>query len=454
MVGIKSYTILQQILFASYGALLYIVKLFVPYKLSAFYPYPDVIGLSVIPLIFYLAPLIVLGIFAALIYFFRKKEKELVFGLLFYFVSVALVLQFISVGSAIIADRYTYLSYIGLLFIVAYLLNKLWQHKGSIWALMKYPLVVIIIAAAVVFSYETYSRTQVWKDSDTLWTNVIDNYPDAATAYFNRANNDYDLNEIDKAVSDYTNALQWHSDIDSHKKIYFDRGLLYYNYYHKYDLAIADYTNAIAVDDTFRRGYYDRGLAYSDEGKYDLAIADFSTSIKLSPDNAEGYSSRGTAYFKNGKYDSALDDYNEAVALDPGKADYYNNRGSLYMNTGKNDLALADYNKAIAFNPSMALYYYNRGLCYNALNQYQNAVDDLTKEIQADPQNALVCNVIGICYMNLKNYNEAITYFSKAIDLNPSVAGFWLNRSVAESKTGRNDDAKADELKGKQLQGK
>jgi protein O-mannosyl-transferase len=454
MVSIQSFNFLQQILFASYAALMYIVKLFVPYKLSAFYPYPDTFSPNGIPLIFYLSPFIVLVLLAAVVYFFLKKEKEIVFGLLFYFVSVALVLQFVAVGAAIIADRYSYLSYIGLLFIAAYLINKVWQNKSRVLALMKYPVMLIVIIGAVTFSFQTYSRTQVWKDSDTLWSDVVNNYTEVPTAYFNRANYYYDINQIDKAVSDYTSALQsGHIDNDSYKKIYYDRGLLYYTYYKKYDLSIADYTKAIAIDDTFRRGYYNRGLVYTEVGKYDSAIVDFGTAIKLYPGYVDAYSNRGAAYFKEGKVNLALDDYNTAIALAPANAAIYNNQGSAYLNSGKTGLALADYNRAIALNPSSVMFYYNRGLCYNALNQYENAANDFTKAIQLDPQNeAAYYNMRGICNINLKNYAEAIADFSKDIDINPSVAGYWFNRSVAETKSGQSEAAKADALKSKELQ--
>ncbi len=416
IIAAKVLTIFQRLMFASYGAVMYIVKLFVPYKLSALYPYPDISPDSSLPLIFYLSPFILFIIIGALIYFFRKKKKEIVFGLLFYFVSVALVLQFISTGSAVIADRYSYLSYIGLLFAVAYIINKSWQSKSGIWRSLKYPLVIIAIIGAVTLGYRAYSRTQVWKNSETLWTDVVAKYPGAYTAYYNRA--------------------------------------IYYSDNHNEENAISDFTKAIAIDSTNATVFSNRGLLYLHCGKDDSAITDFTKAIELAPATADIYSDRGLLYLNKGETNLAMTDFAKAIALDSTDANAFSNRGLLYLRQGKNDSAIADYNKAISLNPNSAFFYYNRGLCYNALNQYEKALDDFTSGIQLHPQSVeSFYNMRGLCNVSFQKYNEAISDFSKAIEVNPSVADFWLNRSIAENKIGESESSKADALKAQQLQG-
>ena len=125
------FSVWQRVMFASYGAMMYVVKFFIPMNLSAYYPYPTLNRNATIPFFFYLMPFIFLGIIFS-IYFFLRKERALIFGLLFYFISVALVLQFVSVGTVIMADRYSYLSYIGLLYVAAYYINKICADKKNI----------------------------------------------------------------------------------------------------------------------------------------------------------------------------------------------------------------------------------------------------------------------------------------------------------------------------------
>jgi protein O-mannosyl-transferase len=447
--NVKNFSAFHRLLFASYASIIYIAKLFVPYKLSAFYPYPDAIIRKGIPLIYYFSPFILIGMLGVLFYFFLKKEKAIVFGLLFYFVSVVLVLQFIPINPGITPDRYSYLSYIGLLFIVAHLFNKIWQRKRGILASIKYPFTMLLIIGSVVFSYQAYSRTQVWKNSEVLWTDVIDNYPNGYIAYDNCALYYCDIHEEDNAMSLLNKDLQLNpSDRDA----YFNRGLLYSDHYKKKDLAIADYSKTIAIDPTYKKALLNCGLLYSGDGKYDLAIFDFTKAIVADPEYAGAYTDRGIAYYNYGKKDLAMADFTKAITLDSSNAEAYSDRASLYLESGKNDLAITDFDKAIKVDPTFPLFYYNRGLGYVAIHKYSKAVNDFTSGIQLNPQDVEIYYYIrGICYDSLKNYNEAISDFSKAIGLNSSVPYYWLNRSTVENKIGQNEMAKADSLKARQL---
>jgi tetratricopeptide (TPR) repeat protein len=322
----KFFTLYQRIMLASYSAVAYIVKLFAPFKLSAFYPFPDTNNIS---LAFYLSPILLMGILISLIYFFIKKKKEIVFGALFYFVSVVMVLQFIPIGPAFIPDRYSYLSYIGLLFVAASFINKIQHSESGILAYLKYPVLIITGLGAVIFSYQSYRRTQVWKNSETLWTNVIKNYPSVSEAYNHRAEYYYTLHENEKVLLDYNKAL--------------------------------------LIDSTDRDAYYNRGLLYSDYGKNDLAIADYTSAIKLAPEFEYAYTNRGLLYYKSEQYALALNDFKKVITLDSANADAYNNCGSIYFNYGKYDSALKYFNKAITLNPSMQNYRQNLTVTENKI---------------------------------------------------------------------------------------
>ncbi len=50
------------------------------------------------------------------------------------------------------------------------------------------------------------------------------------------------------------------------------------------DKAIADYSKAIELDSSYALAYYNRGIAYYNTGQSDLAIADFNKAIQLSDD--------------------------------------------------------------------------------------------------------------------------------------------------------------------------
>jgi cytochrome c-type biogenesis protein CcmH/NrfG len=99
-----------------------------------------------------------------------------------------------------------------------------------------------------------------------------------------------------------------------------------------------------------------RGLKALSKGDYDLAIADYSEAIRLKPGFVEAYINRGYAYGQQRDYDKAIADYNEAVRLKPDFWAAYINRANAYNHKGDWDRALADYNEAIRVKPDHVKY--------------------------------------------------------------------------------------------------
>ena len=146
------------------------------------------------------------------------------------------------------------------------------------------------------------------------------------------------------------------------------------------DDAITYYTEVISLDSDSSivpLAYNNRGSAYQSKDEIDRAIKDYNKAIKLNPDYALAYYNRGSAYQSKDEIDRAIKDYNKAIKLNPNYASAYNNRGNAYQDKGEIDQAFKDYNKAIKLNPDYALAYYNRGRCWLHLKNWQEARSDL-----------------------------------------------------------------------------
>ena len=110
------------------------------------------------------------------------------------------------------------------------------------------------------------------------------------------------------------------------------------------DRAIANFNEAIRLNQNDAVAYYDRGYAYSHKGDYDRAIADFTESIRLDPMDGRAFFNRGWAYGNKGDYDRALTDFNETIRLNPMDAAAFSYRGYIYTKKGDFDRAMADLN--------------------------------------------------------------------------------------------------------------
>jgi tetratricopeptide (TPR) repeat protein len=71
--------------------------------------------------------------------------------------------------------------------------------------------------------------------------------------------------------------------------------------------------------------YLDRGLTLANQGEWEIAIEDFTEAIALDPNYAAAYNNRGIVYCNKRDYDKAIADYNQALRIDPNYANAKNN---------------------------------------------------------------------------------------------------------------------------------
>jgi tetratricopeptide (TPR) repeat protein len=121
-----------------------------------------------------------------------------------------------------------------------------------------------------------------------------------------------------------------------------------------YDLAVADYDQAIALAPKDAAAYRGRGDAHSWQCAYDKAVADYDQALTLDPDNPVTYARRAAAFRLRKDYDKALADYNRAIRLNPKAAEPVVGRGHVYRKKGEYAHALAEFMAALKLAPDDA----------------------------------------------------------------------------------------------------
>jgi protein O-mannosyl-transferase len=124
-----AYTVSERIRIVSFSFLFYWFKTILPFDLLPFYPYPPKINGS-IPGIFS-AALLGVVLFAGATLWLGRKDKKLWWSVAFFIIAISTVLQILPVGSAIVADRYYYLSSIGPLFLIGFLIFRFIKNQKS-----------------------------------------------------------------------------------------------------------------------------------------------------------------------------------------------------------------------------------------------------------------------------------------------------------------------------------
>ena len=361
---IQDYDFFDRVLIASNNFIIYLYKALLPVRLSAFYPYPsqgEVLGKY-----YYLSLLLCLGIIVFVFYF--RKNKWILFASSFFILFISLMLQFIPVGKAMLAERYTYIPYIGIfmLLTIPFVILK-----------RKYLLILCFSIVSLIYTHVTRGQIGNWKNSFTLWTSVVKLYPKSDIPNLNLGMVYLNRNKITKAIQLFSSAIDYNPNYD---KAYYNRANAKLKL-NDFKGALADYTQAITITPNFDKALNNRCQLYTVFKEISKALADCNKAIMINPTYSKAYYNRANVWYSESKYDKAIVDFTKAIQYDIDENSFLL-RGNSYYQMKKYKNAISDYNQAIKLNVNFASAYHNKGLVYIALRNNIEAVNSLEKAIK------------------------------------------------------------------------
>ncbi len=266
---------------ASVAYVAYLVDLFFPVGLAAFYPHAE----SNLPLWKVFASTAVLvGISVGALTQWRRRPYLLV-GWLWYVGMLVPVIGIVQVGTQAMADRYTYLPQIGLYLALTWAaldLCRSWPHRRWLWGVTSALVLAVLMGCA-------WRQTSFWYDSETLWPHAL-----ACTASNCVAHNDWG------------NALISRGQVQE---------------------AIAHYQEALAVDPAYSEAHNNLANALAKQGRLDEALAHYRRSLEIQPNYAEAYYNLGNLLARRGQCDAAIVQFQRALAITD-YAEAHNNLGN------------------------------------------------------------------------------------------------------------------------------
>jgi protein O-mannosyl-transferase len=399
-----------------------------PDPLTAYYYY-DSNNISVLAATFSVIALILV---TAVCWRYRKEKPYCLIGWLWFLGMLAPVIGIVQVGVQALAERYTYLPFIGLFIALVWLVGDAVANYPKIRIATQLLAVVILAVCAV----RTIAQVKVWKDSATLFNHILEVDPRGGFP-------NYSLGVVYAGQGKPAEAQE-----------YFERALVYdpsgpqslsYSAYYMMQtmMQTRDMRNLPLAGKRL-----EEALRTSPNSPDILTAAALWSDLMDRPRDEEAYSRKAIAarpdfvaawlYLADslrgqGKPDEAIQAYRHALSIDPNNYDAHNSLGIIYSAKGSTDEALNEFRLSLSINPNQAMPHSRIGRILAESHRLPEAVEEFTQALRIDPANAHAHNDLGVAWIQLGDFQKAAEQFSDAVRIDPAYANARQNLAFAQA---------------------
>jgi len=357
----------------------YLWKLLWPVRLVAFYPYQR--GITLLdPRV--LAGLAAVALCALVFLALWRRARQASFGLVWFAITLAPVLNARWLGANVFCERYLYLPSVGFCWVVAWAWTALWRKAAIQKAMARNALAGLTGVIVVLCAVRTYTRNQDWHDDLTLLTRTLAIEPGEyrlhealGLAYWLRG-------EPEAAEPEWREAHRLNpSDaiaVNFLGMVYAKQG--------RFAEAAKLFRAAIVLDPKFASPHLNLGAAEAQMGRLEDAEPHLRAAALMSPLDITPHNVLGKLYFDSGRLGEAEGQFRQSVNAEPNLA-AYDYLGYIYQRWRDWDRAERAFKAALALNDSDSHAHFNLGLVYASTGRTTEARKEYQRALASDPGN-------------------------------------------------------------------
>jgi tetratricopeptide (TPR) repeat protein len=418
-------SVAQRVLIAGRAVWFYIYKLLVPINLTFSYERWNVDATNVGQWLF---PLGVVAVLVVLWFSRRRIGIGPLVAALWFVVTLAPALGFINtypMRYSFVADHFQYLSGVALIVLAV---GAIAQAMGPLSARAAAPstdpqmlsgpdsrpatAVVISGILLAALGYLTWSQTHLYKDSITLWRDVVQKNPGSWMANQNLAAGLLELARVDRALENVE---------ELNKRL---------------DEAEASLARSIDLRQNNPDAWVNLGNVNLQRGRPADARACFAKAAELNPQQVGAWLGLGVTSAEAGKLEEAEHMYRKVLEIHSTSAAAQQGLGAVYVKQGKRDEAIAAYEKAVELNPAMSDARFQLAALLVAAGKDSEAEQEYRAILQRNPYHAESWSNLGFLVAakgnTRANIRDARQYFQAALRINPDLPRARMGLKMAD----------------------
>jgi protein O-mannosyl-transferase len=362
----------------------YLLEMIWPRGLAAIYPYP-----LAVPLWHAALSTVVLATISILVFRAARRFPYLAVGWGWYVVSLLPVIGIVQAGPQARADRYTYVSMVGIAVMVACGLTD--AVRGRSLALRRM-LGAATFMALAIYAALAWRQVTYWKDTETLFRRAIAVTSGNYVAHEGLGSALRHQGRVDEAIVEFRHAIALYPRYAEARNNLAEALIVQKHP----DEALTHVTEALRVNANDAGFHLNRGIALNMLGRPDEAEAEYRAAISLSPGLASARSGLGAILTGKGRYDEAMSELTEAVRLDPNDATAHYNIGTILASRGRMDDAIAEFTIVVRLTPNDVKARNNLGSALAAAGRMDEAIAQFSEAVRLRPDLADVRNNLDL----------------------------------------------------------
>ncbi len=356
----------------------YLLETIAPFNLSYDYSYNQFPCLSFtsLPVIATLAAVVLLGL---VVLKTRKSKPEIAFGILFFFISIALVTNIFSLIGTTYANRLIYAPSLGIILSLILIVFNLFKAEQTLrW---QSGAVLVSLVIGVLFSVKTIQRNKAWESNTTLFTADLQNSPNSARVQFNYGV--VAMNEAGEGPSANKDQLK---------------------------LAASSFKKAISIDSLDANSFTNLGVVEYRLNQFDQSILYTQKAISLNPNDTSLFGNLGDAYFALNDYQKTINSLKPVTQWKNATSGHHKRYGISLFNLKRYEEAITAFKKGLQKYPNDTEMASNLGNAYGAAAKYTQAAQTFEGIYNKDTSNVNALRLMIISYEQAGNREKVARY--------------------------------------------
>jgi tetratricopeptide (TPR) repeat protein len=320
----------------------YLWKMLWPVQLSAYYAFHK----SVSPLDpRVLSGAAALGLCAVAFGVLWRRSRPISFGFVWFFLTLAPVLNSRWLGPNVFTERYLYLPSVGLCWVAAWGILRIWAQaagRGHAW---RPALGIALGVVGVLAVVRVVIRNRDWRDEGTYYRVTLAAEPEAASLRLNVGAVYWNHMQPEAAEREWRAALATSPD----SALLLNNLGLVYARKKQYGEAVDYFQRSMRLRPNFTDAHLNLGRLDEETGKTPEAELQLRAAVALAPLSIQTRNELGHFYFTSGRWREAEEQF-QASAASIGSTTAYDGIGDANVHLGRRDMAEQAYRQALALD--------------------------------------------------------------------------------------------------------